>query len=89
MPEVWGILMNTKEKIEALLDKYFKAHQWYDGETDQTVDALVALVEAEKVEARIDEIHRMLGKPKKGEIGYTATKSRIKELRATLKGGKK
>jgi Ca2+-binding EF-hand superfamily protein len=65
--ELGGIEVITGWKSKDLDLKEFKA-------------ALNQLIQERETMARIDEIHKMFGYPKKGEIGYQAVKDRLKEL---------
>lgn len=46
-------------ELEQLLDKYFKAKNWYDGETEQTLNAIKALTTKAVIAARKDEVKKL------------------------------
>lgn len=45
-------------------------------------EQILALIDKAVQEARLNEVKRIIGKPKKGEIGYTQLKARLKELQS-------
>lgn len=85
--------MNKPEQtIEEILEKHFTGEQYdeihgtfiripFTKQMEKATHAIEQLI----TEARIDEVYKMFGHPKKGEIGYTAVKSRISELEKELK----
>ena len=41
---------DIEQQLRALLRKYFEAKEWYDGETDQTIAALLDLMNRRVIE---------------------------------------
>jgi iron-sulfur cluster repair protein YtfE (RIC family) len=87
--ELWAIMGRRNQKIlaaqksDAVVLPYFKAD---DEAATEIIDLFTRHTQAAEVAARIDELHRMFGHPKKGEIGYEAVKARLAELKAALPG---